>query len=159
MYLANHMLGSQRNGVNHVSMNLGDFDRVAGPVRAMKYPIYLDALLGWYKTKSVKSIRLMFTWEAVQAKLKGTVPPSEPEFGTGYDNYWTDLTDVITRLVRMCGARLCAEDAPCALAAHAGARSQCTVDHEAFGASAMFTTAIGPTNAVALCGKAGCVRA
>jgi hypothetical protein len=93
------MLGSQRNGLNHVSMNLGDFDRVAGPVRGTNYPTYLDALLDWYKTKHVQSVRLMFTWEAVQAKLKGTVPPSEPEFGAGYATYWTDLTGVLTRLL------------------------------------------------------------
>jgi hypothetical protein len=45
MYLANHMLGSQRNGLNHVSMNLGDFNTESGPVRGTNYPTYSDALL------------------------------------------------------------------------------------------------------------------
>jgi hypothetical protein len=94
-YPVNHMLGSRRNGLNHVSMNMGDFDRVLGPVRGTNYPIYSDALLDWYKNKNVKSVRLMFTWEAVQSTLGGPVPPA----GAGYANYWTDLTSVITRLL------------------------------------------------------------
>lgn len=97
-YPANHILGSQRNGLNHVTMNLGDFDRVAGPIRGTNYPTYSDALLDWYKTKNVKSVRLMFTWEAVQkntALVSGPVPPTEP----GYANYWHGLTDVLKRLL------------------------------------------------------------
>ena len=89
------MLGSRRNGLNHVSMNLGDFNRASGPVRGTDYPIYSDALLDWYKTKNVKSVRLMFTWEAVQSALGGPVPASGPS----YVNYWTDLTSVLTRLL------------------------------------------------------------
>jgi endoglucanase len=95
MYPANHMLGSQRNGLNHVSMNMGDFDRDSGPVRNTDYPIYSDALLNWYQAKKVKSVRLMFTWEGVQSMLGGPVPAAEP----GYANYWTDFTSVITRLL------------------------------------------------------------
>ncbi len=94
-YPANHMLGSQRNGLNHVSMNMGDFDRVAGPVRGTNYPLYSDALLNWYQTRNVKSVRFMFTWEAVQSAVGGPVPATEP----GYANYWTDLTSVLTRLL------------------------------------------------------------
>ncbi|MGA7733783.1 MAG: cellulase family glycosylhydrolase, partial [Chloroflexia bacterium] len=94
-YPVNHMLGSQRNGLNHVSMNMGDFDRVLGPTRGTNYPLYSDTLLNWYKTKNVKSVRVMFTWEAVQSALGGPVPPA----GAGYANYWADLTSVITRLL------------------------------------------------------------
>jgi hypothetical protein len=61
MFPAKHMLGSRRNGVNHVSMNLGSFNRASGPVRGTDYPTYSDALLDWYKTKNVNSVRLMFT--------------------------------------------------------------------------------------------------
>jgi endoglucanase len=88
-------LGSQRNGLNHVGMNLGGFDRAAGPVRGTDYPSYPDELLNWYQTKNVKCVRLMFTWEAVQSAPSGSVPASEPN----YVDYWTDLTDVITRLL------------------------------------------------------------
>ncbi|HEV7800409.1 MAG TPA: cellulase family glycosylhydrolase [Burkholderiales bacterium] len=94
-YPANHMLGSQRNGLNHVSMNMGSFDRVAGPIRGTNYPLYADALLNWYQAKHVSSARLMFTWEAVQSTLGGPVPPAGP----GYANYWTDLVSVLTRLL------------------------------------------------------------
>lgn len=97
LYPVNHMLGSQRNGLNHVSMNMGDFNRVSGPVRGTNYPIYSDALLNWYQAKNVKSARLMFTWEAVQAALGGPVPATAA--GAGYANYWADLTDVLTRLL------------------------------------------------------------
>ena len=77
-YPANHMLGSQRNGLNHVSMNLDDFNRVAEPVRGPNYPIYSDALLNWYQTRNVKSVRFMFTWEAFQSAVGGPVPATEP---------------------------------------------------------------------------------
>jgi endoglucanase len=90
-----HALGAQRNGVNHVSMNLGAFDRTAGPVRGADYPVYPDALLDWYQSKGMTSIRLMFTWEAVQSTLGGPVPAP----GANYATYWADLTDLITRLL------------------------------------------------------------
>lgn len=92
-YTASHVLGSQRNGLNHVSMNMGDFP-ATGPVRGTNYPTYSDALLNWYQVKQVKSVRLMFTWEAVQSTLGGPVPP-----GGGFADYWTDLTGVIARLL------------------------------------------------------------
>ncbi len=90
-----HMLGSQRNGLNHVGMNMQDFNRDAGPERGTHYPTYSDALLDWYQSKNVKSVRLMFTWEAVQAALGGPVPAEGP----GYADYWADLTGVLTRLL------------------------------------------------------------
>ena len=93
------MLGSQRNGVNHVSMNMGDFNTVSGPVRGTNYPTYSDALLDWYQAKNVKSVRFMFTWEAVQSAVGGTVPPTVPPAGPGYADYWTDLISVLTRLL------------------------------------------------------------
>jgi hypothetical protein len=95
MYPANHMLGSQRNGLNHVAMNMGDFDRDLGPVRGTNYPTYSDALLDWYQTKNVKSVRFVFTWEAVQSSFGGPVPAAGPRFA----NYWADLTSVLTRLL------------------------------------------------------------
>lgn len=94
MYLATHILGSQRNGVNHVAMNLGNFNATSGPVRGTDYPLYSNALLDWYRVKNVKSVRLMFTWEATQA-ADGTVPAP----GAGYAAYWADLTGVVTRLL------------------------------------------------------------
>jgi hypothetical protein len=94
-YPVDHILGSQRNGVNHVSMNMGDFDRAAGPVRDTTYPTYSDTLLDWYQAKNVQSVRLLFTWEAVQSTLGGPVPATGP----GYSDYWADLTSVVTRLL------------------------------------------------------------
>src|SRR5262245_2252368 len=95
MYSATHFLGSQRNGVNHVSMNMGDFNRMSGPIRGTDYPMYSNALFDWYQAKDMKSIRVMFTWEAVQSTLGGAVPPA----GGGYVNYWADLVAVVTRLL------------------------------------------------------------
>src|SRR5205085_4363635 len=94
-YPTNQTLGSQRNGLNHVGMNLGDFDRVNGPTRNTNYPSYSDALLNWYQVKNVKSVRLMFTWEAVQSVLGGPIPVAGP----GYATYWLDLTSTLTRLL------------------------------------------------------------
>ena len=92
---ASHMLGAQRNGVNHVSMNLGAFDRAAGPARGADYPVYPDALLDWYQNKGMASVRLMFTWEAVQSTLGGPVPAP----GANYATYWADLTGLVTRFL------------------------------------------------------------
>ncbi len=96
----NGIWGSQRNGLNHVSMNIGTFDGALGPARDVNYPIYSDALLDWYETNNVKSVRLLFTWEAVQSSLGGPVPAAE----TGYDDYWKDLagdpeSSVLARLL------------------------------------------------------------
>jgi hypothetical protein len=74
MFPSDEFLGALRNGTNHVSMNLGSFDRVAGPQRGTNYPIYTDALLDWYQVKNIRSVRLMFTWEAVQSQLGASVP-------------------------------------------------------------------------------------
>ncbi len=92
---ANHVLGAQRNGVNHVSMNLGSFDRAGGPLRGIDYPTYPNALLDWYQSKAMASVRLMFTWEAVQSALGGPVPAT----GANYAGYWADLTGLVTRLL------------------------------------------------------------
>src|SRR5262245_627455 len=75
MYLANHMLGSQRNGLNHVGMNIGAINnRALGPVRDTEYPTYSDALLNWYQIKNVKSVRFMFTWKRFNERLEGRLP-------------------------------------------------------------------------------------
>ncbi|TFV44381.1 cellulase family glycosylhydrolase [Blastococcus sp. TF02A_35] len=96
-YPANHVLGAQRNGVNHVSMNMGTVPP-GGPVRGTNYPVYPDKLLDWYDSAGagpmgMTSVRVMFTWEAVQAAANGPVPAP----GANYANYWTDLVGVVTR--------------------------------------------------------------
>ena len=88
-------MSTQRNGLNHVGMNLGAFDRAAGPVRGTDYPTYSDELLNWYQCRNVKSVRLLFTWEAAQSTKGGSVPSAGPN----YANYWTDLTDMLNRLL------------------------------------------------------------
>ena len=95
MFPTDHMLGRQRNGLNHVSMNLAGFDRGAGPVRGTNYPVYADALLDWYQSKKVASARVLFTWEAVQPALDTAIPSND----AGYSDYWSDLMDVVNRLL------------------------------------------------------------
>ena len=90
-YPANHLLGAQRNGVNHVSMNIGQVPP-GGPVRGTHYPVYSDALLDWYRDQGMTSARVMFTWEAVQSAALGAVPAPG---GT----YWGDLMGVVTRML------------------------------------------------------------
>lgn len=94
-YPVSHMLGSQRNGVNNAGMGLGTFNMTTGPVGGTDYPIYSDALLDWYQAKNMKSVRLTFTWEAVQSTLLGVVPP-----GGVFAGYWADLSSVLTRLLQ-----------------------------------------------------------
>jgi len=93
-YPTDHVLGAQRNGVNHVSMHFGS-DRPSGPVQGTDYPTYSDALLDWYQGKRMASVRLMFTWEGVQSSLGGPVPA----VGANYTTYWADLIGVLTRLL------------------------------------------------------------
>ena len=94
-YSPNHVLGSPRNGLNHVSMNMAGFDRDTGPIRGTNYPTYSDSLLDWYWIKGVQSVRVLFTWEAVQSNLGGSVPSPK----TGYAEYWSDLTRLLIRLL------------------------------------------------------------
>ena len=54
-------------------MNVGAVP-AGGPVRNTNYPVYSDALLNWYRDMGMTSVRLMFTWEAVQSTLGGPVP-------------------------------------------------------------------------------------
>jgi len=82
-YPTDHFLGRQRNGLNHVSMNLASFDRINGPVQGTNYPVYSDQLFDWYQLKRVESVRLLFTWEAVQSVLGGSAPSP----GAGYATY------------------------------------------------------------------------
>lgn len=76
-------------------MNIAGFDRNNGPVRGTNYPLYSDQLLDWYQSKGVESVRLLFTWEAVQSTLGGPVPSP----AAGYAAYWADFVDVVMRLL------------------------------------------------------------
>jgi aryl-phospho-beta-D-glucosidase BglC (GH1 family) len=104
-YLTSHVLGAQRHGVNLVSMNLGGFNRATGPVRespagGANYPVYPAALLDWMQTSHMTSVRLLFTWEAVQPALGGPIPPPPPPAAArGYSDYWADLLDVLRKLL------------------------------------------------------------
>ncbi|HEY0399733.1 MAG TPA: cellulase family glycosylhydrolase [Acidimicrobiia bacterium] len=80
--------------MNPVSMNVGAVP-AGGPVRNTNYPVYSDALLNWYRDMGMTSVRLMFTWEAVQSTLGGPVPAP----GANYATYWSDLMSVVTRLL------------------------------------------------------------
>lgn len=100
-FLRSHFLGAQRNGVNLVEMNLGDFDRVNGPRREgvadANYPVYPVSLFDWMQNaERIASVRLLFTWEAVQSTPLGPVPPPA---GAGYASYWADLLDVLSKLL------------------------------------------------------------
>lgn len=76
-------------------MNLGTFDFELGPIRGTDYPVYSDALLDWYQRKGMTSVRLLFTWEAVQSSLGGALPAT----GDHFDDYWNDLVSALVRLL------------------------------------------------------------
>jgi aryl-phospho-beta-D-glucosidase BglC (GH1 family) len=86
-YPADHALGVQRNGVNNTQMEKSSIDP-SGPTHN-QYPHYSDKLLNWYQQKGVKSVRLTFSWEAVQSGL-GAASPVPPS-GSLYADYWDEL--------------------------------------------------------------------
>jgi hypothetical protein len=96
MFPTDHVLGARRNGLNLVGMEMGAFNRVSGPVRNTDYQRFSNKLLDWYRDHGVRSVRITFTWEAVQSVLGGPVPSAA---GAGYQNYWADLVDVVQRLL------------------------------------------------------------
>lgn len=92
-------LAARRRGVNLTGMNVGDLSWHGGgfgPTRGTHYPTFSSALLNWFQTNGFGAVRIMFSWEGVQSALSGSVPPSG---GTGYANYWADLTGTVTDLL------------------------------------------------------------
>jgi endoglucanase len=96
-YLRDHFLGSVRNGTNLVSLNLNlllwtgwEQARVA-PVKGTHYPSYPPSLFAWLARKKVRSVRLLFSWEAVQVDPMGAIK--------SFPSYWTDLTNVLNELL------------------------------------------------------------
>lgn len=102
-YPADHMLGSQRNGVNHVGLEGSSFPST-GPVRYTDYPVASVPLLDWYvTTMGMRLVRIVFSWEAVQ---NNTMPMQLPLANIpgpgGYKGYWDDLvgpTGIVNRLI------------------------------------------------------------
>src|SRR4051794_24162379 len=115
-YPADHMLGSRRNGVNHVGMETpfwaprqnGTPGKTA-PVRTETYPLTSDTLLDWYaNTMGMRSARIVFSWEAVQINpnplpappfaptVMGDIPtPASKDMTGGYKDYWDDLVKLV----------------------------------------------------------------
>jgi aryl-phospho-beta-D-glucosidase BglC (GH1 family) len=103
-----HMLGSRRNGVNHVGMETPFWEGGPEPIRGTTYPLTDDALLDWYATNmGMRAVRVMICWEAIQdnpnplpappvaAGAMGAIPVATG----GRQIYWTDLVQLVIRLI------------------------------------------------------------
>jgi hypothetical protein len=104
-YPKDHILGSRRNGVNHVGMETPFWEATTEPAQRTTYPVTSDALLDWYaNTMGMRSARIVFSWEAVQnnpdplpaspfaANAMGSIPAAT---SGGYGDYWTDLVKLV----------------------------------------------------------------
>ena len=93
-----HMLGSRRNGVNHVGMeepfwvpHPGETVRTE-PERGTTYPVTSDKLLDWYaNTMGMRSARVVICWESLREQPQSA---SSRTFcarrygGNSCGNYW-----------------------------------------------------------------------
>jgi hypothetical protein len=109
LYPADHMLGSRRNGVNHVGMETPYWAwGKPEPEQGTTYPVTSDTLLDWYaSTMRMRSARIMFSWEAVQKNPDPLpIPPFAPNtmgsipaaMAGGHKDYWDDLVKLVVRL-------------------------------------------------------------
>ena len=62
-----------------------------GPRAGTDYPVHSPALIDYYRSKNVRVIRLLFSWERLQSRLWGPVPA----VGTGYAAYAANLAAVV----------------------------------------------------------------
>jgi hypothetical protein len=106
-YPADHVLGSRRNGVNHVGMETPFWAQgKTEPERTKTYPVTSPALLDWYATTmGMRSARIVFSWEAVQnnpdplpappfaPNVMGEIDPAAKT--GGYKEYWDDLVKLV----------------------------------------------------------------
>ncbi len=86
------------NGMNLVSMEsvtYNQYSASSGPPTG-NYPIYSDNLLNYLSSKGVTSVRFLYSWEAVQSSLGGTVPSS---IGGLYSTYWNRYVNTINRML------------------------------------------------------------
>lgn len=87
-----------RTGTNLVGLESAryyQYDQTVGP-GTHQYPIYSTALLDYLQASGVANVRFLFSWEAVQSNLGGTVPSS---IGGNYAAYWFQLTNTIAGLL------------------------------------------------------------
>ena len=108
-YPTDHMLGLQRNGVNHVGMETPFRNRpqaYTAPVQSTTYPVTGATLLQNYADLGMRSARVLVSWESLQknpdplprpfvAAAMGAVPFNVGGFAV----YWTDLAKLIIRLI------------------------------------------------------------
>ena len=106
-YPADHVLGSRRNGVNHVGMEMPFWTQgKTDPERTKTYPVTSPTLLDWYaNTMGMRSARVVFSWEAVQKNpdplpappfvpnVMGDIDPATKT--GGYKDYWDDLVKLV----------------------------------------------------------------
>jgi endoglucanase len=86
-------------GINLVGMEGGygggvagsDWDRAVGPIAGHDYPAFAPELLNYYRDTGIGVLRLLISWERLQAELGGPLPAA----GAGYAAYFADLQRVV----------------------------------------------------------------
>ena len=84
-------------GINLVGMEGGygggvagsDWDRAVGPVAGHDYPAFAPELLSYYRDMGIGVLRLLVSWERLQAELGGPLPGA----GAGYAAYFAARQD------------------------------------------------------------------
>jgi endoglucanase len=74
-----------------------NWDRASGPVADTDYPVHSAKLIDYFKTKRIRLIRLLFSWERMQSALWGPVPAAGAGYAAYFDNF-KRVVDYATRL-------------------------------------------------------------
>src|SRR5258706_3891568 len=77
-------------GTNFVGMEqyYATFNQVTGPVAGNNYPVFDTRNVDYFAAKRVTTLRFLFSWEAMQSQLFGTIPAANAgNYKDYFDNY------------------------------------------------------------------------
>jgi endoglucanase len=77
-------------GTNLAGMEMAyfNYDPNEGPIADHDYPVYDTRVIDYYASKRINALRFLFSWEAMQSTLGGTIPAATSgNYKIYFDNY------------------------------------------------------------------------
>src|SRR5450432_1319903 len=77
-------------GTNLAGMEMAyfNYDPNEGPIADHDYPVYNTRVIDYYASKRINALRFLFSWEAMQSTLGGTIPAATSgNYKIYFDNY------------------------------------------------------------------------